>query len=219
MRWSFVALVLLSARAAWAHPPPEPPEPPDTHEYVEPEPEVTRPRIEWETWGRLAYGVHEGPANATPLAAGTIAPPPAPDAWGWDGALGADLTLGVASGGDVRIGPWIELRGFRAVAGAELALTGAPRSLDLFQYDGQGILVLRAGASDRVVTGAIAYGYLAPWRLWGPWSQPSRYMIGVRLVATATRALDDPRDWSVTGGLEVEPVGAIRYLLGIRSWY
>ena len=38
-------------------------------------------------------------------------------------------------------------------------------------------------------------------------------------ITVSVCSLDDPRDWSVTGGLEVEPVGAIRYLLGIRSWY
>ena len=44
-------------------------------------------------------------------------------------------------------------------------------------------------------------------------------MIGVRVVVSATRSLDDPRDWSATVGLEAEPIGALRYLLSIRSWY
>ena len=87
------------------------------------------------------------------------------------------------------------------------------------QLDGEAILALRAGGNRRVVTGAVAFGHLAPWRLLGPWSGATRYMIGVRLVASANRSLDDPRDWSATVGLEVEPVGALRYLLGIRSWY
>jgi hypothetical protein len=39
------------------------------------------------------------------------------------------------------------------------------------------------------------------------------------LVGTVTRAVDDPHDWSATIGIEAEPVGAIRYLLGVRSWY
>lgn len=47
----------------------------------------------------------------------------------------------------------------------------------------------------------------------------SRYMIGVRFVFTAARAVDNPRDWSLGLGLEVEPIGALRYLLGIRSLY
>lgn len=45
------------------------------------------------------------------------------------------------------------------------------------------------------------------------------YEIGARFVLAATRAYRDPRDWTATLGLEVEPVGALRYLLGIRSWY
>jgi len=203
--------ILLCARAAWAHPPPEPEE------------EVSeRPRWEWSSWIRLAYG-QTGLASpsATPLAAtgSTTTPPPPAMTSGWEGALGADVTLGVTSSGDTRVGPWVELRGFHAVAGVELALTAVPHELDMFQYDGQGVLIVRAGASDRVATGSIAWGYLAPWSLWGPWRGSARYMIGVRLVATATRSLDDPRDWSATFGLEAEPVGSIRYLLGIRSWY
>jgi hypothetical protein len=105
------------------------------------------------------------------------------------------------------------------VLGGELIFDGLPHRLDLFQYDGEGTLAIRAGGNLHHVTAAIAYGYLAPWNLWGPWDGPTRYMIGVRLVASATRSLDDPHDWSVTGGLEFEPVGSLRYLLGIRSWY
>ena len=89
----------------------------------------------------------------------------------------------------------------------------------MFFYNGQGILIARAGAGPHVVTAALAYGYRAPWRLWGPWPGASRYMIGVRLVANAARSLDDPHDWSVSAGIEFEPIGSIRYLLGIRSWY
>lgn len=105
------------------------------------------------------------------------------------------------------------------MAGGEIVLEGVPKRLDLFQYDGEGILSIRAGGNAHVVTGALAYGYLAPWRLWGPWNGATKYMIGVRLVASVTRSVDDPRDWTATGGLEFEPVGALRYLLGIRSWY
>jgi hypothetical protein len=47
----------------------------------------------------------------------------------------------------------------------------------------------------------------------------ARYMIGGRIVASFTRALDNPNVWSGTLGIEFEPVGAIRYLFGIRSWY
>ena len=209
MRRIVAIAIVMSARVAWAHTPPPEPEPPS----------VERPMIEWSSWFQLAYGYESVAPAITPLAAGTTTPPGASDRWSWGAALGADLTLGLGARGDVRIGPWLELRGVHPVAGAEIAITGVPRSLDLFFFDGQGILIARAGAGERVVTGALAYGYLAPWRLFGPRPGRSRYMIGVRVVATATRAIDDPRDGSITMGLEAEPVGAIRYLLGIKSWY
>jgi hypothetical protein len=44
-------------------------------------------------------------------------------------------------------------------------------------------------------------------------------MIGVRLVASATRATGDPDDWSMSFGIEFEPLGSLRYVGGIRSWY
>ena len=46
-----------------------------------------------------------------------------------------------------------------------------------------------------------------------------RYMIGVRMVASVTQSNENEKLWSATLGLETEPVGALRYLLGIRSWY
>ena len=44
-------------------------------------------------------------------------------------------------------------------------------------------------------------------------------MIGVGIVATVTQSRHDSHDWSALVGLELEPLGAVRYLLGIRSWY
>ena len=101
----------------------------------------------------------------------------------------------------------------------ELQLGAAPRELDLFFYKGEGQVTLRAGGNRELVAGAVTWGYRAPWRLWGPWTGATRYMIGARLALTAARAVDNPRDWSVGLGLEVEPIGALRYLLGIRSLY
>lgn len=210
-----LAIVMSTARAAWAHPP-QPLLMPDVSE-----PDPVRPAVEWSSWFRLAYGYEHARDAATPLAS-TPQPTGARDPWGLHAALGADVTFGAGKGGDLRVGPWLEVRGFDRtgiVAGGELAFERAPRRLDMFLYDGQGVLIVKAGGNDRVVTGAVAWGYLAPWTLFGSTSGNSRYMIGVRLVATATRAIEDPRDWSITAGLEVEPIGAIRYLLGIRSWY
>ncbi len=193
-----------------------PPPPPD--EIAGPARE-RRPAIEWSSWVRVAYGA--APAAAEPRARVT-SPVDEPDArdHGWEAALGADLTFGVGEGGNVRLGPWIEARtSSAAMVGGELMLAARPRRLDMFWYAGEGVLVLRAGGNRELLTGAIAYGYRAPWKLHGPWRGGSRYMIGVRLVATATRAADDPSVWSATLGVETEPVGALRYLLGIRSWY
>ena len=202
-----VLLLVLLGSTALAHPPPQ---------LAEPAP--TRPRLEWSTWMRVSY---EATLHADAAAARTLLPPPpAPIGSGWSASAGAEITVPVVDSGDVRIGPWVELRGFTSpVAGGELQVGGAPHALDLFFYRGEGILTLRAGGNRELVTGAIAWGYRAPWKLWGPWEGTSRYMIGVRFVLTAARAVENPRDWSLGLGLEVEPIGALRYLLGIRSLY
>lgn len=212
MRLLALAILLVPALAV-AHPPPPPP--PEL--AYEPE----RPVVEWSTWFRLGYGIAHVPsetvARATEPTVAAIEKQRTVDA-----ALGFELSLPLTHAGNLRIGPWFEFRGFseHPVVGGEVVLTAVPRTIDMFLYKGQGILALRGGGNDRVATGSLAYGYLAPWDLFDAHGGgASRYMIGVRLVATVTRALDDPRVWSATAGLEVEPFGAIRYLLGIRSWY
>ena len=132
----------------------------------------------------------------------------------------ADASLIFTADGDLRLGPWVELRtSSDAMIGGELQITGLPRKLDMFWYEGRGVLALRAGGNRDLATAAIAYGYQAPWDLMRPRHGATRYMIGVRVVPTATQAVDDPRIWSATLGVETEPVGALRYLLGVRSWY
>jgi hypothetical protein len=200
-----LTLVTLAGTAA-ASPPPE---------IAEDVP--TRPALEWSTWFRLGFGIE--PRTSDVAARSTTPPPPRGQDTTWEAALGAELTTGIARHGDVRVGPWIEARGLSIVGGAELVLQALPRKLDLFFYDGQGVLAFRAGGNAERVTGQIAYGYLAPWKLWGPHKGTTRYMIGVRFVGSFTRAIDDPRDWAATLGIETEPAGALRYLLGIRSWY
>jgi hypothetical protein len=176
-----------------------------------------RPTIEWSTWFRLGFGAASEPADTV---ARGITLPAAEEHSTWETALGADLTLPVARDGNVRLGTWAEVRTSSGpVVGGELVLDALPRHLDLFQFAGDGTLQVRAGGNAHVVTAALAYGYLAPWSLFGPWEGASRYMIGVRLVVSATRSLEDPYDWSATVGLEAEPIGALRYLMSIRSWY
>jgi len=122
--------------------------------------------------------------------------------------------------GNVRFGPWFELRGLHdVVAGGELVVQRLPKAVDLFFYTGEGVLMLRGGANTEHWTAQVAYGYLAPWKLFARPTGDTRYTIGVRFVASVTRDFAAPHDWIATVGLEAEPVGALRYLLGIRSLY
>ncbi|MBL0213051.1 MAG: hypothetical protein IPQ07_04145 [Myxococcales bacterium] len=220
MRWSasllVLAAVLAPAGAAVADNllvrPPPPPPPAD-------EPEDARPAVEWSTWFRLAIGLAPHEVVAVPRAT-----TPPPERRGQDSAyevaLGGEMTIGAGLHGNLRIGPWLEVRGLHdVVAGGELVVQAIPKKIDMFFYDGQGVLALRAGGNRDHLTGQLAYGYLAPWNLFRTPRGSTRYMIGVRVVASYTRSIADPGDWLATIGLETEPVGALRYLLGIRSWY
>ena len=206
MRGLTLVLLGLCAGTAAARPPPEPEEE-----------STNRPSIEWSTWFRLGFGyaVAQPPASLPRMVEAPVRAP----GTAWAVGLGAEASVGIANGGDVRFGLWGELRGTELFGGGQLVVTGVPEKLDMFLYNGEGVLMLRAGGNPDRGSAAIAYCYLAPWKLWGPWTGPTRYMIGVRFVATYTRAWENPRDWSATFGIEAEPVGALRYLLGIRSWY
>ncbi|MBL9018376.1 MAG: hypothetical protein JNL83_29590 [Myxococcales bacterium] len=206
---ALLVLVALCGTAI-ARPPPPPEEIADSGSWRD-----HPARIEWSTWVRLAYGWAEPRAAA--VAARTTEPTTAPDdgASRWDAGVGIEASLVV--GRHSRLGAWAELRGTQGFGGAELVLTGAPASLDMFLYKGEGVLALRGGIGpDDQITGAIAYGYRCPWNLFGSASRGTRYEIGARVVLTMTRS---PEEWSSTLGIEFEPVGALRYLLGIRSWY
>lgn len=218
--WRLAILWLVTSSVAEAHPPPPPDDPLDHQIATSDPPRSGRPSLEWSSWVRVGFGTRTEDDSTSPR---LTAPPAARGhAATWDLALGVDLTTGIGHSGDVRVGPWLELRGLSTsgpIGGVELAIEKLPRKLDLFFYDGEGVLLLRAGANREHATGQLAYGYLAPWNLFHPVHGATRYMIGVRVVATYTRAIDDPRDFTATIGLETEPVGALRYLLGIRSWY
>lgn len=179
--------------------------------------------FEWSTWLRGGFGVASVPQEGGALARSIAPTPERPydQVAGFDGALGADMLLPVPTG-DIRMGPFLEVRGFdehHVFTGLELSIARAPRDLDMFWYDGEGVWSVRAGASVSHVTAQIAWGYRCPWVMFSPAPKTTRYMIGGRIVASFTRSFDDPRDWSGSLGIELEPVGAIRYVLGIRSWY
>nr|HEX4314721.1 hypothetical protein [Kofleriaceae bacterium] len=162
--------------------------------------EPTRPRLEWSLWGRVGAGTATQPADSL---ARTIVerPPAAASTTISEAAVAADLTLGVAFDGDLRVGAWGELRTTTdPVAGGELVVEGS-------RLAGAGSLVLRVGANSRVVTGELGVGYVGSWS--AGYHDRLRHVVGARVVLEANRALDDPRDRSITVGIEVEPIGAL----------
>lgn len=213
MRWLALVLLIAVTRIASGHP-----ESPPQDYIAEDPPPLTEWRehpatLEWSTW--LGFGV--GVASSPPmvLARGALTDPDRHTAVVF--SAGAEATLSLSH--TVRLGAWAGLHDFEPMAGGELQLTARPKSLDLFFYEGEGVWTLRVGGGPDHMTAAIAWGYRCPWKLWGPYSTATRYEIGPRITLMATRAYADPNDWTATLGLEVEPVGALRYLLGIRSWY
>ena len=218
---SLAAAGALGGTAA-GHPPPPPrcDDGGDDDDDCPGEPEAPRrPPIEWATWFRLGFGMEDRRDETVPPM--TEPAPVTGQDTTWEIGFGAEATLGLTERGNLRVGPWFEVRGLReVVAGGEVVLTAVPKTIDLFQYRGQGVLAVRAGGNLDRVTGQVSYGYLAPWRLFDRRPRgPARYMIGARFVGTFTRAIADPTDWSATLGIEVEPFGALRYVFGIRSLY
>jgi hypothetical protein len=177
--------------------------------------------FEWSTWVRLGYGVArvEEPAMAIPRSE-TPQPVAMHDQVGvFEAALGADFLLPLPTK-HTRLGPWVEARNSgEVVTGLELQLAASPRDLNMFFYDGEGVWSIRAGASSRNMTAAVAWGYRCPWVMFSDAPKTTRYMIGARIVASFTRDLDDANVWAGSLGIEFEPVGALRYLAGIQSWY
>ena len=214
MRVATLIAVLLVGRTALAHPAPPPPELATDGPI---EWQRDRAFFEWSSWIRLAYG-----AASEPIESGTIARStttiPAPHAMtgAWDVGLGAEVTIPLPTS-RWRLGPWIELRPSGVFTGGEINIAGQP--LDMFLYEGERVYAVRVGSSTTDVTASLVFGYRCPWKLSGPYNRTSRYMIGARLVATATRSVADPHDWSASFGIEFEPVGALRYVGAIKSWY
>jgi len=176
--------------------------------------EADRPVLEWSTWARLGYGI----ASQSPsVVARSFHPPMAESGTTWEAAVAADLTLPLARHGDVRFGAWGEVRTTSGpVVGGEILVEGLPPHPNGTMFDGGGGIVLRAGGNGHVVTGALGFGYVGSWPRNDPWISWARHMVGVRVVASMNRSLDDPHDWSATFGLELEPIGALSYVLGFH---
>lgn len=203
-----------AAPARAPHPPPPPPdEAPASVDW-----RATPAWLEWSTFVHLGAGSAAWTPNVV-ARPGVGAPPAGPveRTLAVEASVGAEATVAVGRG--LRVGPYLELGGAETTVGAELVVTRAPANLDLFHYRGQGAATLRVGAGAERVSAAATWGYRAPWRLWGPHDRTTRYLIGARVVAAVSVARDDARDWSATVGLELEPAGALRYLLAVSSWY
>ncbi len=186
-----------------------------------------RPTLEVSPWVALGGGALVAGDGATGV---------------FDLRLGGDVTASLGGRGDVRLGPFVEaatatFASAQAVGGVELFLGAIPRPLRMFYYPGEGVFTARLGAgwawrehdvpdarSAPVASLTLAYGYRAPFSLREPHDTTSdapgerdaaRYMTGVRLWVGATVDLTGAAVWQLSGGVEFEPVGAFRYLLGL----
>jgi hypothetical protein len=187
---------------------------------------LRRPPLEVSPWVGLGGGALVGPVDTSGV---------------FDMRLGGDFTAAIGRKGDLRLGPFVEVAtssfaSAQTVGGVELFVGAVPRPLRMFLYPGEGIFVARFGAgwtwrTERlpasqnapVVSVTLAYGYRAPFSLREPTVESetpdplplARYMTGVRLWTSATVDLDAAHAWQVTGGIEFEPVGSFRYILGL----
>lgn len=199
--------------------------------------QLFRPPIEWSFWLRAARGASHESSSAPDRSLARVPGERAIEG-SWEAGVGAEASLPISANGNLRLGGWAEARGSAAddlFAGSELVVTRVPKRLDMFLYEGHGILALRGGRSATHATASLVYGYLAPYWLEGPCRerfygiktgvcQPrpkrhARYMTGVRLVGTMTWSLDQDSSWVATVGIELEPIGALRMLTVARSWY
>lgn len=180
--------------------------------FVEPRP---RPAVEWSIWGRLGRGVRTQPPT---VLARSLTPPQAESSAMWEAAVAAEVTVGVAHHGNLRLGAWAELRtSSGAVAGSELVVEGLPPHPLSSRIGGAGTIVLRAGGNAHVITTALGVGYVGSWPRDDPWIRWAKHLAGARIVASLNRSLDDPREWSALFGLEVEPLGAVHAVLDLAT--
>lgn len=186
-----------------------------------------RPLWEFTSWVSLGGGARVAHGDATGL---------------FDLRLGGDATLPIGRKGNLRLGPYLEaatatFASLATTGGVELFVGAAPRPLRMFYYSGEGVFLARVGAgwswnrhdpldarSAPVATLTVSYGYRAPFSLREVEDQTdptpdagpaARYMIGARLWGGAMLDLGDPDRWQLSGGIEFEPVGSFRYLLGL----
>jgi hypothetical protein len=177
------------------------------------EPRHEHAMVEWSTWLRLGHGIKSRALNT--LARGTTPPLSEMSAVN-EAALAADVSMRVADRGNIRLGAWGEVRTTSGpVLGGELIVEGLPPRPYTSDFSGSGSVVLRVGGNAHAVTSTVGFGYVG---FWGPseYSRPViRELVGFRVVASMTRSTDDPRDWCATFGVELEPIGVLRYAAGL----
>ena len=166
-----------------------------------------RPTVEWSLWGRLGAGLL---SHSSDIAARRVTPPTTASRSTWEGAIGVDATFGIAHHDDLRLGAWGEARTTTdPVGGAELVLEGLSPHPYASRIGGAGSLVVRAGGNTRVITAALGFGYVGSYPSYDPWVSWARHLVGARVMLTVNRGAEDPREWSATVGLEIEPIGAL----------
>ena len=216
---AIVATTLLGTSAAMADPAEPAPAPADAPAAATPDPdpeplmgELVEPplpahaAIEWSTWVRASYGVA---SHAPDVAARAITQPMPVIASFEEAALAADVTMSIANHGRVRLGAWAEVRTSSGpILGGELIADGLPPHPWASGFAGG--FVVRAAGNAHLLTTAIGYGYVGSWDRTDAWIH---HAAGVRVVAAMTRSFDDPRDWSATLGVELEPIGALSYIV------
>jgi hypothetical protein len=184
--------------------------PPPSRDFTE-----KRPAIEWSVWGRLGVGVATESPDAVARRVTTTSPASI-STWSWLAALSSDFSVGVARGGDLRLGAWGEIRTSSGpVAGGELVLDRLTPHSYTSRIGRAGSIVLRAGGNARVITAAFGVGYVGTFPRFDPWVRWARHVVGARTILSFDRSRDDPHDWSATIGLEIEPIGALHGLYDI----
>ncbi|MFT3696099.1 MAG: hypothetical protein QM831_23375 [Kofleriaceae bacterium] len=141
------------------------------------------PRVEWSLWGRLGGAIT---SHSSDVLARATEPPATEHTLAFEAALDGELTFRVAR--SLRAGVYGELRTTTdPVVGAELLFNN--------------VLVFRGGGNSQVVTGGLGAGYVG--RL-------GHHVFGSRLMATLNRS---QTEWSLTVGLEIDPIGILQKLL------
>src|SRR5262249_12760422 len=162
------------------------------------------------TWVRGGAGIA---SRAPDVAARGVTQPMTETAGTGEAALGADVSVSIARDGDVRLGGWGEMRTTSGpVLGGELIVGGLPPRPYVSDFNGTGNVVLRVGANEHVIAAELGFGYAGTFARTDPWTRVASQAAGAHVVVSTTYSRDT-HDWSMTLGLEIDPIGVARYLI------